>query len=752
MNKKLLAILLCTVLLISALVVTVVFSNTSGSEKVVKVENETFIKGPVLFETDFSEYEAGASLPKGYEAGSPLFDFDSTVEVSAKIEKQGKSKQLCISSVGKGYFLIPRVETQNYIFEAEVLIDTDKSATLGIVNDMQGGLESAHGSVVCAIRLNENKSIWSYYSVAVEDWDSIDAESLGNKFDNPKKNDVVKIKLISYNNKNFLYLDNVLLTSFAQPNRDFDYDNIGFYLSDAAIKVKSLKVTAASKFDLAITKTKLDVDSNGEYAFVDVRVELSKNNDVYKTLYSNGFTVDKDSPAKFGIIISNETAEEELTVDTKSDGINFALFKNFTETDSTVLFNYRIESIPTEMLNKHYTLRAYCGVDSAYFYSDSISISPIRMANDIFINSEPDKKELIKKVFNDVKGFNSTGFKSITFGLFSDFHYKEGMYISSIADMNSIFERAYKSNASFVISAGDMTNDMKGSPELVNAFKNNKYSLGAYNVYGNHELESAGNTMAVVTPTLTNDENVVWGTQSGKIEDGSIGYYYADREGFRLIFLDSNYYYEEETDSWNHNPPAYWGPPPGGTKIQSLTEPQLNWLEEVLMDAAEKDIPCIVAAHNTFSSKISSPAGDAARVREIYKKANEKNPGTVIMSINGHIHTDSNAMEDGVFYFDMNTTRNLWWQPEAEIHYTDTHTYEKEVYDASGNYIETVETPLETPLCWYSDAPLSAIVTVYENGVIEVEGSKADWLYDIVPRRKSANTKPEVTSGIFKTN
>ena len=106
--------------------------------------------------------------------------------------------------------------------------------------------------------------------------------------------------------------------------------------------------------------------------------------------------------------------------------------------------------------------------------------------------------------------------------------------------MNAIMDRANESGSSFVLSAGDMCNDFIGSPELVEAFKNNQHGLTVANVYGNHELESANNSMEYVTPTLTNNKNVIWGTADGSM-DTNIGYYYFEENGFRIVCIDTNY-------------------------------------------------------------------------------------------------------------------------------------------------------------------------------------------------------------------
>ncbi|MBR2984325.1 MAG: hypothetical protein IKC60_02345, partial [Clostridia bacterium] len=56
-------------------------------------------------------------------------------------------------------------------------------------------------------------------------------------------------------------------------------------------------------------------------------------------------------------------------------------------------------------------------------------------------------------------------------------------------------------------------------------------------------------------------------------------------------------------------------------------------------------------------------------------------------------------------------------------------------YDDEGNLIEIVETPISTlggaKNSWFTTDPLSAVVTVNENGVVTVEGCESTWIYDI---------------------
>ena len=118
------------------------------------------------------------------------------------------------------------------------------------------------------------------------------------------------------------------------------------------------------------------------------------------------------------------------------------------------------------------------------------------------------------------------------FLVFSDLHYKKGMYASSVEMLEKILARAAEEQVDFVLHLGDFCNDYKGSPEIVWAYRENRFGLAVYGVYGNHELESADNSVELVTPLLTN-QTAQFGSADG-------GYWYTDRGKFRLIGLDTN--------------------------------------------------------------------------------------------------------------------------------------------------------------------------------------------------------------------
>ena len=342
--------------------------------------------------------------------------------------------------------------------------------------------------------------------------------------------------------------------------------------------------------------------------------------------------------------------------------------------------------------------------------------------------------------------------KSVKFTVFADLHYKFGMYTTSVEDLQEILDRSHNDGSALTIHCGDFCNDYIGSPELWKTYLENKYGQKVYGIYGNHELEAKENSMQMVTPKLTNDEKVVWGTESGKIEDGSCAYYHFDLDGFRFICTDTNYSFNEEKGVWEHNATCSWGPPAGNKKAFSLGDKQLVWFEKVVLDAADKGLKCIIFGHDSFSA-IWSSSPDTPKIHEIYKAANAKRKGTVVMSINGHYHSLCNAKKkDDVVYFDVASVINGLWLPEPLEHYTEAHTFSQTEYDDDGNVVAVREVPMSAAWMsgntWYYDRPLSATITVTEDGDVSIEGGKVGWIHDIVP--EGYGVKPEILDYEFK--
>ena len=340
----------------------------------------------------------------------------------------------------------------------------------------------------------------------------------------------------------------------------------------------------------------------------------------------------------------------------------------------------------------------------------------------------------------------------LKFSLVADFHYKKGMYPVVIEDLNAILERAEQEKVEAIFHAGDYSNDYKGSMEVIEPLLNNKMGVPVCGVYGNHELE-CHNTMDFVTPLLTNAKNAVWGTEDGKVGDGSIAYYYVDIKNFRIICTDTNYSFNKE-GFWEHNTVNSYGPRQGNLYGNSLGTKQLNWLEKVLIDSAHQGKKCIVISHDSYSGKFRSTSPDAEHVRRLFACANSIKKGTVLMAINGHIHTNNAEIVNNVFYLDMNTTRNSWWQLKGSEHYSAEHTYnftEFEDGKAIKTYARSYAQDTMGKNTWCTKDALNAIVTVTEDGEITVEGMESEYVYGILPPETKWNDcEPRVLSGNWK--
>ncbi len=336
--------------------------------------------------------------------------------------------------------------------------------------------------------------------------------------------------------------------------------------------------------------------------------------------------------------------------------------------------------------------------------------------------------------------------EQVTFSTFAYLHYKKGMYVASIGDIEKIFERAKAYNSEFVVHLGDMCNDYIRSLELVDAYLNNKQGFEVYGIYGNHELETLGNTMPIVTPLLTNRMNdVVWGTEDGKIGDGRVAYYYFDKGSFRFICLDANYSLNPSTGKYEHNHNASWGAPAENKYPCSLGEEQMIWLKKVLFSAAKEEKHCIVLSHPSFSG-LWQPCNDAQKIRILFKKANEARRNTVILALNGHLHTNRQAVIEDVVYLDINAVRSGWWEPKPFDPYKEEdinaprYTFEFTDYEQGGRSSQSFQRPLSSltmgaQTLFFKD-PLSATLTVCEDGFVSMKGCATEWMYGIAPNRE----------------
>ena len=319
-----------------------------------------------------------------------------------------------------------------------------------------------------------------------------------------------------------------------------------------------------------------------------------------------------------------------------------------------------------------------------------------------------------------------------------DFHYKKMMYPPTISNLSYMLNEA--SDCDIIIHTGDFCNDYLHSPELITRLMADGRDY--FGVYGNHELETVGNTMRVVTPLLTNaHDKVVFGTTDGKNTDGSIGYYYCDREGYRFIFLDCNYSLTPHGE-WEHNREASWGPPSENLCYNALGAAQVEWLEKILIEASDLKLKCIVITHAAIyiEDERESLIFEAEQVRQILSRVNSKRQGTVIACINGHYHTSSRSELDGVIYLNCPAAINAYWTATKFFPYAEKdvsspqYLFDYEEYDSEGNLIEVrpvsySELSMGSQSLFYKD-PIYTVLTLNGSEITE-KTSSAELAYGI---------------------
>lgn len=316
---------------------------------------------------------------------------------------------------------------------------------------------------------------------------------------------------------------------------------------------------------------------------------------------------------------------------------------------------------------------------------------------------------------------------------------------TTVDHLDKILKRAYDEKVDFVFQLGDFCGNYFGSPEIVKAYKNNKYDLATYGIYGNHEMESGlENTMELITPTLCNRD----------VSFGKAGepYYYTDIENFRLIALDTNYSFNPNTKEWEHNLPNSYGARAGNNPVATVHPEQMEWFKNLLDDAKEKGMKVLVFSHHTMIKEWYDYPNNADEVRKLI----ESYSGTVLMVLNGDVHTDNFEIRNNVAYYGVNVATLGDWitDPDAPYPYPEDATFEYSEFDEEGNFIKKYPKPYNTlkRKCLYYTNPLSAIIAVDEDGNINIEGMDGDWLYGVKPKNIKDGTKPFIPNRKAKIN
>ena len=285
----------------------------------------------------------------------------------------------------------------------------------------------------------------------------------------------------------------------------------------------------------------------------------------------------------------------------------------------------------------------------------------------------------------------------VKFCVFADIHYKPGPWgfpNSSKEWLGRILDRAKREKCDFIIHCGDMCHNPPEVKDYIDYY--NSFEIPTYHTIGNHETDGCSYEDVLKT----------FGIEKGN--------YFFDKNGFRFIVVDTNYFYRKSIKGFVH---FGKGVKQDGDQWGRIPDEQYEWIERTI---AESPYPCVTFSHLSFERATGNE-----RMQKIFAKANAKNPGRVRMSINGHYHCDYLRVLDNVLYFDVNSASYQWIGGKRAHKFYPAEYFEK--IGQGGNARKVPWIAYEDPLC--------AIVTMTADGGVRIDGMESKFACGVSPKK-----------------
>ena len=178
-------------------------------------------------------------------------------------------------------------------------------------------------------------------------------------------------------------------------------------------------------------------------------------------------------------------------------------------------------------------------------------------------------------------------------------------------------------------------------------------------------------------------------------------YYSFDLNGYHFVVLDGN-------DKKKNAAPGY---------ARYIGPPQSDRIKN---DLGKTNLPTLIFSHQGIG-----PAGGIENNKEIqaiFEKANDQAGfRKVVACFNGHDHLDAHTINQGIHYVQINSMSNQWLGGDYR-----RARFSKEIEE---------KYPWVSYTSPYKDS-LYAIVTLQDDGVIEIEGVQSQWIppspFDII--------------------
>ena len=257
--------------------------------------------------------------------------------------------------------------------------------------------------------------------------------------------------------------------------------------------------------------------------------------------------------------------------------------------------------------------------------------------------------------------------------------------------INSMNDRG---DIDFIIQLGDFCRPYAHNLPFMDIWK--KFKGPAYHVIGNHEFDG-GFTLNQVVAYLGAKE----------------AYYSFDVNGYHFVVFNGN---DKNPDNPSQGYPSYIG------------EEQRRWLAD---DLAKTKLPVIAFCHQSFDADLES-IDNAADIRSMFERANEKAGFRKVRLIfSGHHHTDFHNIINGIHYVSLNSMAYEWIEGSR----VECGCYPKEV--------EEKYPSVKYNMIPYKD-PLWAVMTIYANGEIDIEGRRSEFMGPSPAERGINNEKNRI--------
>ena len=278
----------------------------------------------------------------------------------------------------------------------------------------------------------------------------------------------------------------------------------------------------------------------------------------------------------------------------------------------------------------------------------------------------------------------------VKFSCFSDIHHTFYLYHTDAERrLTEIQKRAKENNVDFIIHCGDFAHEPRECTDFIAQYNN--FEIPSYHVLGNHDSDAQP-----IEETI-------------RLLGMPAEYYFFDKNGFRFICLNANYCKID----------GNYVPYSEGNYFQHLddrdyiSEEQIAWLRDVLMSSPYPNV-ILSHSHLCLEDDVSGISlKNREDVQDVIREANATGH-RVLMCINGHLHRDYMRIYENVCYLDINSASYEWTGIPHNF-------YPKEITDRYSGADHTVI---------YND-PVHAIITLSEDGTIEIEGMKSSFFMGV---------------------